>query len=251
MNIAKGSHTVLYDRPFCFSAKSSPALPSQPLIMPWLMESSPEGFRLHYVDHGLRVSLQDLPRYDLGFRAGYHAVQQGLRLLRVHARRRDLRCTVVHRHHDLQIDLIRQLRHDEHGDLVVFLVQQVDHLCRCELEYDGVECLVPAEHQARQDQHCRIAHQDEIPDVPVFLFQKIYGDKIRSAGGRSPDQAEADGCAVDQSAEHANQQDILGDGHGRNDIGEHAGGYNDQRRIDGEPLADSPETENRRNSVQC
>ena len=108
------------------------------------MKSSFERFRLYHIDQSLRIRFQDLAGNDLGLRAGNYTVEHGFRLLRIHSRRRNFRCTVMHRYHDFLIDLIRQLRHDKQGDLVMFLIKQMYHLCRCELKNNGVKGLVPS-----------------------------------------------------------------------------------------------------------
>ena len=104
---------------------SSPELLEVPIVLIFLMKSSFERFRLYHIDQSLRIRFQDLAGNDLGLRAGNYTVEHGFRLLRIHSRRRNFRCTVMHRYHDFLIDLIRQLRHDKQGDLVMFLIKQM------------------------------------------------------------------------------------------------------------------------------
>ena len=64
---------------------------------------------------------------------------------------------------DSAADLIRMVGYDmQTGDLES-LVQYVDDLGRYKLEDDGVQCLIPAEHQSCQKQYERIAVKNDIP----------------------------------------------------------------------------------------
>ena len=76
--------------------------------------------------------------------------------------------------------------------------------------------------------------------IPFFL-RKVDGDEVRTAARGVHAQTQADGKAVDDAAENADEERVVGDDAGRDDVGEYAGKHDHQARIQGELFADVTE----------
>lgn len=209
-----------------------------------------EHFGLDDIDECFWILFEDAFGNDLRFRAGNDAVQHCAVLMRIHSGCGNLGHTVMCGVEYSLIQLFRKIRDDEKRHLVVCLIKQSYRFSRGELEDDRVKRFVPAEKQTGNDEHCSIPHQYVIPDIFVSFFKKIYGDEIRASGRSASDQTETDSSSVDQSAEYADQQDILSDRYRRNDIGEYTRCNDYERGVYREPLADEFKTERRRDGIE-
>ena len=73
---------------------------------------------------------------------------------------------------------------------------------------------------------------------------------IRAAAGCPALQTEADGKAVDQAAEDTNQQHIIRNRHGREQVRQYTGQNDGQCGINSELLADFKETDGGGNGIE-
>jgi len=80
------------------------------------------------------------------------------------------------------------------------------------LEEDGIQGLVPAEEKPGDDQHGGVAEQDIIPRVDAAFFRYRHRNEIGAAARGPAQQAQADGKAVDDPSEYADEQHVVGDG---------------------------------------
>lgn len=173
-----------------------------------------KGLRVHPVNHG---------HQPLCFLPGYHGVKHGEIPLGVAAGSLKAGGAVVGEVADTLVHLLRLACDDEQSVLLVPLVKHLNHLSGGELEDDGVERRVPAEEHACRRQHQGVGPQNVVPDILTVLFRKVDGKDIGAAAAGVAHQAEGDGAAVDQAAENTDQQRIIGDGLGGDQVREHTG----------------------------
>jgi len=140
--------------------------------------------------------------------------------------------------------------HDEERALLVFFIEQMEYRGLRILENDGIECLIPAEHNARNRNNHRIESQNDIERIHAGFRRKVNRDEIRAAGGRAGIEAQTDCEAVQKPAEDADQQNILCDDMRGNQIGEHAAEHDHDAGKKREFFADIPETDIHRNEIE-
>ena len=106
---------------------------------------------------------------------------------------------------------IRHIGNDIDARRLVALMHRIDDLRRYKLEDDGVKRLIPSEQETGNDQHHRIAGKNVVPGRRIEADRKIDGDEVGAAGTCVVAQRDADGKAVDDTAEYRHQQQIAGD----------------------------------------
>ena len=126
----------------------------------------------------------------------------------------------------------------------------MQHLCRCKLEKDGVECLVPSKHKSCGNQNDCIQSENDIKGIHSFFLRQIDGDKIRSSGGRTRQQTETDSKTIDDASENTDQQDIRSNSNAWNQVRKYTGQYNTQTGVQGKFFSDKAETDVDRNGIQ-
>lgn len=159
-------------------------------------------------------------------------------------------CCVIGEFEDFFVNLVRFFGDDKQGVFFVSLVEHLDHLCGGELEDDGVKCSVPAEQNTCYGQDYSVSTENVVPDIASAFFGKINGDKVSSTGAGVTDQAQADAETVDQSAEDADQQGIVGNRLAWDNIREDAGEYDYTAGTDGEFFSDKFQADEYGNGVQ-
>ena len=135
-------------------------------------------------------------------------------------------------------DLLGAVRHDEKGHLLVIPVHRVEDLRRGKLEDNGVERLIPSEEIAAYEKQHRVEAKDQVPGLHAARLGQIDRDKIRAAAGRVRAKAEADRKSVYDAAEDTDQQDILGQGIGGDQIRQKAGEQDHEEREQRKLLSD-------------
>lgn len=123
---------------------------------------------------------------------------------------------------DLLVNLHRTVGDDKQRCALETQVQHVDNLCGSKLEDNRIQRTVPAEQQARDHQHHTVAEKDIIPCVHAEPLAQRNRYKVRAAARRAAKQAQADCKAVKNTAENANQQDIVRNRHRWDQVGQHA-----------------------------
>ncbi len=126
---------------------------------------------------------------------------------------------------------------DEQGGPPAVRVQHLDDLGGGVLEQHGVQRLLPAKEGAGNQQHDHIAAENVVPGVHILPLRQGDGDKVGAAAGHPHPQAQAAREAVDDPAKNADEQLVLRDGEGGDQVGEDAGHHNGQAGVQGEPLA--------------
>ena len=80
------------------------------------------------------------------------------------------------------------------------MVEAVDGLGGDELEHNGIRCVVPAEHPAKDDQDEAVESEDDAPDGLAGMVGNPQGDKVGAAGGCARLERDGDGEAGDHAA---------------------------------------------------
>ena len=151
---------------------------------------------------------------------------------------------------DPRADLLRFVGDDEEGHFLVVPVHQMQDLCGRVLEDDGIERLIRAKKvTADQEQH-HIESEDQIPGFHAVHLREVDRDKIRAAAGSVRPKAQTDRKAVDDAAENTDQENVLGQRIGGNQVGEKAGQHDHDEGEQGELLPDKAKSDIDRDRVE-
>src|SRR5699024_6518239 len=104
--------------------------------------------------------------------------------------------------------------------LLIALIEHVEDLGAGKLEDNRVQGLIPAKEQAGHNEHSHISQENIVPGVDALALGEENGDKIRTAAGGVGKQAEADGTAIDNAAENADEQRVGSNFKSRQQVGE-------------------------------
>ena len=181
---------------------------------------------------------------------GYYGIEQAGSLAGIAAIALKTGGRMVGQLGNLVVNQIRMSGNDEQRMLLVTLMKHLYSLGGGELENNGVQCTVPAEQDAGSHKDAGIGTENIIPDILAAFFGKINGKEIGATAAGIADQTKADGKAVDQPSENADQQRIIGDRLCREQVSKHTGKKDHTTGTDGELLADKAEAYVNRNAVQ-
>lgn len=78
-----------------------------------------------------------------------------------------------------------------------------------ELEYDGVQRLIPAEQISCDQKDDAVSGKNIVPCLNAIFFRKENSDKVRAAAGGVGVQAEGDGAGIQNAAEYGDEQNIV------------------------------------------
>ena len=160
------------------------------------------------------------------------------------------RCPVEADLIDPVADLLRFVRDDQQGLLLIVPVHHMQNLRGHELEDNGIECLIPAEHDAGNAQHDHVEAEDDLECIHALFLGEENGDEIRPSAGRIRKQADAQRYTLDQSSENCDQKRVIRNGMGRNHVNKNGVDKDHHDRENGEFLPDIPEPDIDRQQVQ-
>ena len=206
-----------------------------------LIEEAGERLRFHGVDEGMGIDFTHGVDDLLAFVAGYHGIDEAALAEMEGTLAPENGRPVMRGVVDDFADLLRIVRDDEEGVLLIALVERVHHLRGGVLKDDGVERLVPAEGETGHHEQDHVEVENDVPGVYALSLRKVDGDEVGAAARGIHAEAETDGKAVDDAAENADEQGVVGDDVGRKKIGEQTGEHDHEAGVERELLADVAE----------
>lgn len=147
-------------------------------------------------------------------------------------------------------DKLRLVGYDKERVLLIFQVKHVQYLSRGILIDDGIERFIPAKENARCTDDEDVDPKNHIPGIHSLFIGQVDSDKIRASGCGVHGKNHTDGCAVDDSAENADEQRVIGNEIRRKDVGQGAGKHDGKAGKPGEFLSDKFESDIDRKGVQ-
>ena len=120
---------------------------------------------------------------------------------------------------DRLADLFPLVRHNEQRFLLIIAVQHMEGLGRSILKYDRIQRLIPSEEAACSQENDCIEAQNQVKAVHPAFLRQINGNKVRSPGRGIDAQTHGDHKAVDQTAKNTDQQRVIREGNGRDQVG--------------------------------
>ena len=207
-------------------------------------------FCLDHIDESVLVDIADLLD-DFRLVAGVDdRVDDRLPFLLIAALAAQDRRAVMGGRLDDIVDLMRLLGHDEQRCLHVFLIQKMQHLRGDELVDDRIQRLVPAEDEAGCDQDDRIEAEHQVECIHPLLVGEPQRDEVGAARCRVLPQAQTDRHTVEQAAENADEQRVIGDDIARQKVNKEVRRHDADEREHREFLPDIPQPDVERDRVQ-
>lgn len=110
-----------------------------------LIESSVNIICLNNVYKGFRINFMHLFHQKLGFFCGYNRIDHTGLFIRIASCTLEAGCCMIGKFKYFLVNLIRFLRNNKQGMLLISLMQHLYHLSRSKLEDDRVKCSIPSE----------------------------------------------------------------------------------------------------------
>lgn len=212
----KTSYILYQDRAFAACLRAD--MIQRKLIVGFMIKTSIYKIRFYDVYKSGGIYLCNLFDQELCLLPGNYRIEHTGGLSCITAYSGDLSGAVVGQVGDFLIHFIWFVSNNEKSMFFIFLMKHLYHLGGSELKDDRVQCFIPSEDHACNNEDAGIARKDIIPDIsPAALREKDPYDISSSAAGIS-NETKADAKAVDQSAKDTDKQSVIGDGRRRNDI---------------------------------
>ena len=200
-------------------------------------------FCFHTVDKGFGVHFPDAVNGMLGLFCGNHRVQKMLFLTFITAHTPEMGGVVVGFVPDSLVYLVGMVSDNQQRLFLIPFIEHMENLGGGKLEDDGVQGFFPAEEQSGHHQHGHISHENIVPGINSLALGEENGDKIGAAAGGVCEQAQADGAAVDNAAENADEQRVRGNFQTGEEVGQNTGKDDHQTGISGKFFADVAEAD--------